>query len=209
MMVRMVTSTTSPPIPRAAAPQEDTCLAYANTLMYRGSPAPMDAVRDLPDLLDRLRDLTVEARAALDAWASAQPDAAATLLTEAIALRELIFRLFAAVAAGQPATEADLAALNAALAAAPPRRRLARLGTIYAWQADATPTAPALLAPVLWSAADLLVEAPQRRIRVCSNPECGWLFIDASKNGTRRWCDMAACGNRAKAKRHYARTKAG
>ena len=60
-----------------------------------------------------------------------------------------------------------------------------------------------LLAPVLWSAADLLLRARHRRIRRCANPECLWLFIDESRMGTRRWCDMASCGNRAKARRHY------
>jgi predicted RNA-binding Zn ribbon-like protein len=207
MLVRMIISASSP-IPLAAAPQDDTCLAYANTRMYRGAAEPMDDLRTPADLPAKLPGLPDGARATLTAWASAHPEAATALFTAAVALRELIFRLFAAMACGAPAAEADLAALNAALAAAPPRVRLARLGAAYIWQADATPTAPALLAPVLWSAADLLVEAPRRRIRICANPECGWLFIDASKNGTRRWCDMSACGNRAKAQRHYAKTRA-
>lgn len=202
----MITSA-SPPITLAAAPQDDTCLAYANTRMYRGAAEPLDVLRTPDDLLAKLPGLTEAARALLSAWAEAHPDDALALFTEAVALRELVFRLFAAVAAGTPAAEADLTALNAALATAPPRTRLARLGETYAWQAEAPPTAPALLAPVLWSAADLLVEAPRRRIRICSNPECGWLFIDASKNGTRRWCDMSSCGNRAKARRHYEKTK--
>jgi predicted RNA-binding Zn ribbon-like protein len=197
----------SPPIPLAAAPQDDTCLAYANTRMYRGALDPVDELHTPADLLAKLPGLTDDACATLTAWAAAHPESAVALFTEAIALRELVFRLFAAMAAGAPAAEADLAALNAALEAAPPRVRLARLGTAYTWQADAPPTAPALLAPVLWSAADLLVEAPRRRIRICANPECGWLFIDASKNGTRRWCDMSACGNRAKAQRHYKKMK--
>jgi predicted RNA-binding Zn ribbon-like protein len=64
-----------------------------------------------------------------------------------------------------------------------------------------------LLAPVLWSAADLLIGGEHRRIRQCANAQCLWLFVDASKSGTRRWCDMASCGNRAKARRHYLRTK--
>ena len=213
MPVRMITSPSSPPIALAAAPQDDTCLAFANTRMYRGAPEPQDDLRTLDDLLAKAPGLTGAARAALTAWAADNPDAAAALFTEAVALRELVFRLFATIAAGTPAAEADLAALNTALQAAPPRTRLARLGGEYVWQSHAAPTAPAaaiaasLVAPILWSAADLLVEAPRRRIRICANPECGWLFIDASKNGTRRWCDMSACGNRAKARRHYEKIK--
>jgi predicted RNA-binding Zn ribbon-like protein len=195
------------PIPLTVAPCDDTCLAYANTRMYRGAPGPVDELRTVDDLVTKLPGLSAAARAALTTWAAAQPEAAAALLANAIALRELVFRLFAAVAAGTQAAEADLALLNTALAAAPPRVHLARLGETYAWQADAMPTAPSLLAPILWSAADLLVQAPHRRIRICANPDCGWLFIDASKNGTRRWCDMSSCGNRAKARRHYEKTK--
>jgi predicted RNA-binding Zn ribbon-like protein len=64
-----------------------------------------------------------------------------------------------------------------------------------------------LLAPVLWSAADLLVGPQIPRVRQCANPACGWLFLDTSKGGNRRWCSMSACGNRAKAHRHYMRHK--
>ena len=104
--------------------------------------------------------------------------------------------------------EPDFAALKEALAQAPARRRLARSGGGYAWRIEPlAPSAPHLLAPVLWSAADLLIEGAQASIRQCANDECLWLFLDASKNATRRWCDMASCGNRAKARRHYLKTK--
>ena len=69
--------------------------------------------------------------------------------------------------------------------------------------------AAALLAPVLWSTGDLLAGNQLARVRECANSNCLWVFIDESKNGTRRWCSMSACGNRAKAHRHYTRKKAG
>lgn len=56
------------------------------------------------------------------------------------------------------------------------------------------------------SALSLLAEHSCRRIRIC--PNCNWLFLDKSRNGSRLWCDMAVCGNRQKAKRHYKRRKA-
>ncbi|MEV6109707.1 CGNR zinc finger domain-containing protein [Streptomyces sp. NPDC051940] len=63
-----------------------------------------------------------------------------------------------------------------------------------------------------WTAAEsylrLLDDRPER-IRACSGPTCILHFYDTSKNGTRRWCSMAACGNRAKARSHYARSKQG
>ena len=67
----------------------------------------------------------------------------------------------------------------------------------------------ALLAPVLWSAGDLLAGARLDRVRRCANPECGWLFLDDSRVGKRRWCSMQSCGNRAKAKRHYHKSREG
>lgn len=55
------------------------------------------------------------------------------------------------------------------------------------------------------SALRLLVQPAPDRMKICGN--CGWLFLDASKNRSRTWCDMAVCGNRVKASRHYARKK--
>ena len=65
----------------------------------------------------------------------------------------------------------------------------------------------AQLAPVLWSAGDLLTGGRLDRVRRCANPDCGWLFVDDSRAGKRRWCSMSSCGNRAKARRHYHKTK--
>jgi predicted RNA-binding Zn ribbon-like protein len=88
------------------------------------------------------------------------------------------------------------------------RNDLVRSDGQFAWRlAKFEPSAPYLVAPVLWSAADLLLAADLGRVRRCANDACLWLFIDGSKNGTRRWCDMASCGNRAKAHRHYLKHK--
>jgi predicted RNA-binding Zn ribbon-like protein len=56
-------------------------------------------------------------------------------------------------------------------------------------------------------AADLLTGFDPARLKMCSNPECGWMFLDSTRNASRRWCEMAACGNRAKAKRFYRKKK--
>lgn len=69
------------------------------------------------------------------------------------------------------------------------------------------PSADAPLWPVARSAGDLLVEGDPRRVRVCAGERRGWLFLDTSKSGSRRWCSMEGCGNRAKARQHYARTR--
>jgi predicted RNA-binding Zn ribbon-like protein len=59
-----------------------------------------------------------------------------------------------------------------------------------------------LLIPIVESAADALILAELDRVRRCADPRCGRVFQDETKNGRRRWCDMATCGNRAKAARH-------
>jgi predicted RNA-binding Zn ribbon-like protein len=195
-------------IPAAA---EDLCLAYANTLSWRGMVAPSERLHQLDDLFDWLADagLPPQIAEAARAWARNDPKGAAAGFAEAIALREAVYRAFAALATGDPVTAADFEVLNRALAAAPPRRRLMPSEGRYLWAADRPELSiPTLLASVLWSAADLLARAGQYRVRRCANSECLWLFIDRSKAGTRRWCDMSACGNRAKSRRHYLRAKA-
>jgi predicted RNA-binding Zn ribbon-like protein len=62
-----------------------------------------------------------------------------------------------------------------------------------------------LLVPVAEAAADLLCHADLGRIRRCAHPECILYFLDGTKNGTRRWCDMRTCGNRANAAAYYRR----
>jgi predicted RNA-binding Zn ribbon-like protein len=56
---------------------------------------------------------------------------------------------------------------------------------------------------------DLLEGLPAQRTRVCDGSACGWVFIDRSKSGRRRWCDMATCGNAEKSRRHYRRKRGG
>lgn len=196
-----------------AAPADSLCLDFANTRYWRGTDAPTEelptpaallgwcgqAGRAVPSLAARLA-----AR-----WADSPAEAAAGQDT-AMALREALYRIFAAHAAGQGPAAADIGAFNAALEAAPARRRLVCDDAgAWAWAVpDGPAEIPALLAPVLWSAADLLAGPRQARVRACSNPACGWLFLDDSKGANRRWCSMASCGNRAKAHRHYARQKA-
>jgi predicted RNA-binding Zn ribbon-like protein len=196
-----------------AAPPAALCLAFANTLTWRGSAAPSESLPNVEALLDWVgRECQFDARAmrGLRDWTAAQAGDASVLFASAVALRETVFRIFEAVAARKRPADADFAALSSAIAAAAPRAVLTRRDDSYVWRIAApVPTAPQLLAPVLWSAADLLLDSPRRRIRQCANEKCLWLFVDESKSGTRRWCDMGSCGNRAKAQRHYAKVRRG
>lgn len=201
-----------------SAVREDACLAFANTLSWRGSEAPVERLADAAALLDWVEETGALPPLSVQRLArrvARHPAEAAELLAEAIGLREAIYRIFAALARGDAVPEPDFAALSRAVSEAPARQRLVRSSDGYGWQVElwrvgsSGPSAAALLAAVLWSAADLLVGAEKERIRRCANSECLWLFLDESKNGTRRWCDMASCGNRAKSRRHYLKVKRG
>jgi predicted RNA-binding Zn ribbon-like protein len=139
-----------------------------------------------------------------------RPRQAAGAFEEALALREAIYRIFGARAGGTSPAVSDVKALNAALARAPTRDQLHRTREGFSGQVERPrPEIAHLLAPVLWSAGDLLVGPKLAKVRACANEKCQWLFLDDSKSGTRRWCSMSMCGNRAKAHRHYARQKHG
>jgi predicted RNA-binding Zn ribbon-like protein len=194
-----------------AAPAEELCLDFANSRYWRGVLQPTETLGSVADLLAwcaAKAGLPESERAQFAHGAAAEPGAAVTLFAEALALRETIYRLFHASGAG-PLPDADLAQLNHALMAAAPRRGVARLGGDFGWPVPpGAPGAVRLLTPVLWSAGDLLTGRRLVRVRHCANADCQWLFLDDSKSGNRRWCAMSACGNRAKAHRHYTRKKA-
>ena len=143
--------------------------------------------------------------------AARRPAEAEAALEEARAIREALHRVFVARPEGRRPAAPDLAFLNGALARALAHRRLSDgegccgLG----WDGAAALDAPWW--PVVAAAADLLASAGDlARVRVCGMSEageCGWLFVDRTKARTRRWCSMKDCGNRAKARRHYARVK--
>lgn len=134
--------------------------------------------------------------------------ATATLFGRAIEARETIYRLCHALATGHSCPPRELHEINRLLANAPARTKLATHGAAYGWRLPAAkPVLEQILAPVLWSTGDLLTGRRLQRLRCCANEQCGWLFLDDSKSGTRRWCMMSACGNRAKARRHYLKTR--
>jgi predicted RNA-binding Zn ribbon-like protein len=135
------------------------------------------------------------------------PPAAAAVHARALALRDALFALFAAVAHGEPPPREAVAAVNAEWARLETRPQLNPSSLELVW----TPALDAPLGPVLASAARLLREGPLDRLRMCPGPDgwCGALFIDRTRNRSRRWCSMAVCGNPAKMRARAARRRAG
>ena len=189
------------------APAEDLGVAFANTRCWRGSEPAIEALKGLGDLLawcERVQSIDARAVREFEGWARRHEKDAGRLFDEAIAARETIYALLSAAAAGGAAAGRDVEALNRLLAAAPARTSLAAGRHGGLWRLPpAAPTAASLLAPILWSTGDLLAGGRLQRLRLCANDKCRWLFVDDSKSGTRRWCSMSSCGNRAKAHRHY------
>ena len=192
---------------------ERLCLNFANTMDPRQGDHPREFLTGYPDLVTwsvRAGAVDRPTAAELAAAAERDPDAAETAYAEAIRLREALYEVFSAVAAGTAVPAVALATVNAAAAAAFAHARVEPDGTGYRWGWRSDPAAlDRMLWPVLRSAVDLLTSAELARVKECPGlGDCGWLFLDTSKNGSRRWCSMEGCGNRAKGRRHYQRTRA-
>jgi predicted RNA-binding Zn ribbon-like protein len=142
--------------------------------------------------------------------AARRPADAARVHAQAIGLRECIFRVFTAVATGGRPADGDVEELNGFLAEGMRHRRLERDARCcgWSWSAGEEPLAQ-MLWPIAHDAAELLVAGQLERVKRCEGGTCDWLFVDLSRNRSRRWCDMKDCGNRVKARRHYARHRGG
>jgi predicted RNA-binding Zn ribbon-like protein len=187
------------------------CLDIANTTGRRLEPDGEEALRDYEDLAawaEHAGALDGKERRSLLRAANAEPKKAAAVHRRAIALREAIYRIFSTVAARRAPERADIALLNESVRDAYRHLCLAPAAGGCAWEwCDAEGEMDLPLWKVARSAADLLVSPEIERVRECAGEKCDWLFLDASRNQSRRWCDMAACGNRAKAQRNYARRR--
>ncbi len=127
---------------------------------------------------------------------------AAETLKRAIALREAIYRICAAIIHEAEPLESDIDLLNRELNVAHGRLRLASGEENFVWEWTGAKSA---LDQMLWrvadSAAEMLTIDDLTRLRECPGEGCGWLFLDASKSSRRQWCDMKTCGNLAKVRR--------
>ncbi|BDG04876.1 CGNR zinc finger domain-containing protein [Anaeromyxobacter oryzae] len=151
---------------------------------------------------------------ALMAEARRRPADADAALRDALAVREALYRIFLARTRGGAPAADDVARISSAVGRALAHRRLDPRDAGFALGWDEPGDAlDAPLWPVMASAAEVLTSgADLARVRVCGlydSDECSWLFVDETRSGTRRWCSMKDCGNKAKARRHYRRTRGG
>jgi len=179
-------------------------LDFANAVGARHTSAPVDYLPTYARLVAFARQCELLPAAQLrrlERHAALEPAAAAAVLREAAGLREALYRLFAGAALGRAPEAGDLAALNRAVG------RM-RVGRAFEWEWAPGPDAlDAMLAPIVRAALELLMSGERDRVRICAADDCVWLFLDTSKNRTRRWCDMKQCGNRNKVRRFYERQR--
>jgi len=184
------------------------CLDFTNTIDWRGRDHPEESLTDYTDLIEWSRAAGVlddaEAEELLSRGAMT-PRHAESIYLRGIELREAIYKVFSAACENAEPAEADLETLNRVLSEALSHTRLAILGGAYTMEYDSKPPEY-----ILWrlaaSASKLLTSEDVDRVKRCASDECGWLFLDTSRNRSRRWCSMESCGNRTKARRHYRRT---
>ncbi len=189
----------------------ETCLDFVNTASRRGGHPDglhdrLSSYADLVTWAERTGATEPAEAARIRSAAEDRPEAAEAVLERARLLRESIYAVFSASADGTTPPAQDVARLDAEFGRAVGRRHLgAEEGAVdWVWHEDGEPL-EWILGPIAVSAVELLLSDHLDRVRECGNDECNWLFVDASRNRSRRWCDMRECGNRAKARRHYAR----
>jgi predicted RNA-binding Zn ribbon-like protein len=214
---------TSAPRPSSLAPElpfkfvgGDPALDLVNTVDWTSGGLAEDRLADY----DRLTRWAEEAGLLLPRLAAQfrvaaveRPRAAESAMRAAKLLRWNLRQVFRAVARGESPTKLPaMAELNDSLASALAHLQLVGASSAsanepplqWSWR-DATERLDSIIWPVVRSAAELLVSDEASRIRECGGPECGWMYVDRSRNGFRRWCEMESCGTREKSRRRARR----
>ena len=187
------------------------CLDFANTVSWGGGLNSNDYISGLSDLVvwsQHAGMLTAADTERTLAKASELEGEGERVFKRSVRLKKTIFDIFFSIAEKKAPKEDDLSTLNSFLSEAMEKLRIGRMDGGYAMEFDKNEDSfDWLLYPIIRSAGELLVSDQLGRIKKCGDSECGWLFVDVSKNKSRRWCDMKDCGNRAKANRFYQRKK--
>ena len=187
------------------------CLDFVNTVGWRLTNQPSEWLGSYTDIVTWCFEAGVLDRTHandLRRLARRKPEDAVSTLARAKELREALFVLLDKWRRGRPATQEELRLLNRELDRAPERLHLRWQQGGFIWKEK--PSAVRLervIWPILGSASELLTTGEPNRLKLCAGEGCGWIYLDESRNRSRRWCSMSDCGNREKARRHYARNK--
>jgi predicted RNA-binding Zn ribbon-like protein len=189
------------------------CLDFTHTLQNRYNAQRHELLNSYRDLLAwglYMRILTEEEAQQLLHIAEQYPQEALKTFNDAVSLREAIYRIFYNISEELTPVADDMTLLNTMLAQAMSRACIVSQKDSFSLDWCVNNDAERLQRipwQVVRSAADLLTSDKLHEVRACAAEDCRWLFLDISKNHSRRWCDMQTCGNQAKARRHYSRRK--
>lgn len=201
-------------IPRADHPVEFVggalALDFTNTLGGTHRAPSHEHLQEYDDVVDFAvlgNALSPAEGRRLKSEAGRHPARAKDVLRRAVTLREAMWRLFESISAARALPTADLEIMNREIASAFAHARFTPVESHrFTWVWDKTPALDRALWPIAKSAADLLESSEAlAQLRECASDTCEWLFLDRSRNHTRRWCDMNDCGGRAKVRRFRAR----
>ena len=186
-----------------------TCFDFTNTVNSRHVSSGHEYLKTYADLLEWCNRTGLISSARIKELfdlANSRQKEAEQIMEGAMMGREVLFRVFSAVAAGQKPDRKDLAAFNEKVSDSLSHVRLTMKNGEKSL--DLSPDKPDLEEP-LWqiykSAFDVWINEDVDRIKECES--CGWLFLDKSKNNRRRWCNMKTCGSSDKALRYYYKKK--
>jgi predicted RNA-binding Zn ribbon-like protein len=183
------------------------CLDFVNTINDQFAPKD-EYLENYSDVLDWSQHASIISKRqtrALHQLLASHTKEATQAFKRALQLRALFYRVFSSLSSGQDVEQADLDNVVAAYAKACVAARLQPNPVGFRWTWDFVTDLEAPLHAVAHTAGELLTSGNFKRIKSC--PACGWLFLDTSKNGSRRWCSMETCGSRDKMKRFYQRTR--
>lgn len=184
------------------------CLDFANTINGHNRIPHHEYLHDYRDLILWGRHAGIlsgkEVRVILEE-AAARPSEAAAVFRDGLELREIIFRIFSALANGGEADAGDLEHLGTVWREGQIHAHLVRTANGFSIGWDDEHSVERLLRMVTTSAINLLTSEDLSRVRMCAGEHCDWLFVDTSRNHLRRWCTMDECGNRAKMQRRQGR----
>ncbi len=187
------------------------CLDFLNTLDNRGDPwREEELLATYADLLSFLRQsgaLPHSIIRKLAALSVRDPDEANETLLRTRQLREALQRIFMATIRKRAPNPSDVDEVNAMWTRVS-QYLLLQPGTggfYWQWDDEAGIGLDRALCPILRAATALLTSDDLVRVRACESEECQWLFLDTSRNHSRRWCEMRICGNRSKVRRFYER----
>lgn len=175
-------------------------LDFTNTLHNHGESDPREDLKSAADLVEWAAQAGLLRHTETHRLGTVHADPAR--FRRALALRELLYEIFSRVAKGKKPTAQALRNFQSFYQNAIRRAEFHPVANHYrlTWPAATCPL-ERISQEIARSAADLLTSQALTRVRQCSGENCSWLFVDDSRNGMRRWCDMKACGNRAKVQR--------